>query len=64
MAAAKIVEQFPEMADSCRDNFRDCIYFIYADKKKGPEVEVIKPDDLVYKLEYLVHPYVLNDDEK
>lgn len=62
--AETIVKQYPELMDSCRDLFREVIYSMYDESKledeafvkdggnkKGEEIEILLPEDLLYKLE-------------
>jgi len=62
--AEVIIKQYPELMDSCRDLFREVIYSVYdssklkdeefvkrGGSKKGEEIEMLLPEDFLYKLE-------------
>ena len=55
-----ILIRFKDIQDNCRDAFRDIIYSIreepIEDESKGAEVEVIKFNDLIQKITYVINP--------
>ena len=69
-----LVGSYPELADSCRDIFRDVIYSVRdADagqanggdqsNPKGTEIEVMKLSDLVSKIQEQIRPQTLQEDQ-
>lgn len=71
-----IIRQYPELMDSCRDLFREVIYSAYDEEKlqneafvkdggnkKGEEVEVLLPEDMLYKFENQIN-YSLSQKQK
>ena len=73
LVAKSIYKYYPHLVNTCREIFRDIIYSHrypemtpkdqFSSNGKAPEIEIIKTEDLMHKMNEIIHPEKLTYDK-